>query len=197
MPWPQQAHLDLHVGFRLLVAHGDIAARERDVVQIEPPRRRSARSGQLEGPVVATIGKTLRIDGRIHEIDCRNHDVVRDERQHGNLEVDLVERGEMRVVGPVGVGNLDLRGGKTRPGHPGAPAGFAGRPAPAHLKIAFDREGPPDSLAHLFVHVRLRVIPVEQENEADQGRNQHDDKRDEPCDDPGERAPEAEGLGLR
>ncbi len=71
--------------------------------------------GQREGPVVAAVAHAFEIDGRIGEMDGGDDDVVREERQHRDLEVDALERREVRVLRPRRVADRDARRGEARP----------------------------------------------------------------------------------
>ena len=163
----------LHVGLRDFIGKGDIALRERDVVQLQVPGGRFGRLLELERPVVAIVLEPFQIDRRIDQVDARNHDVVSEERQQRDLEIDLVERGEERLFRPLGIRHRDLFRGKARPWHPALPAGFRRRPLPAELEVAGDVKLPADGLRHLVVDPRAGAVPVEGQENDHEHSDQH------------------------
>ena len=167
-----------------LIAHVDGALRERDIAELEIPRRRFGGLLELERPVVAVVLEPLDIDRRIHEIDRRNHDVVREQRQHGHLKVDFVERCEEFLTRPVRIRDGDFFSGEARPRHPAFPARFVRRTTPADFQIPRDFEAAADRFGHFVIHPGSQTVPVECQEYDHQYCDQNRQNGKKPCDDP-------------
>ena len=165
----------------LLVVVAELAGGERDIVQVERPLARMLGLLELERPVDAPVREAFEVDGRIDEVDGRNHDAACDQRQRLDFEADRVERGEMLRARPVRVGDRDVARAEARPRHPCAPALLARGPAPLDAQVAVDRERPSDRIRYLVVDPRARAVPVERHDEDEQRGNRQGNDNGEPC----------------
>ena len=120
----ERIHDDLHIAFVISSAYAILPLFNAMSCRLKVPAGRLRRLLELEGPVIALVLRRSRsTEGFTRLIDW-NHDVMREQRQDLDLEVDLVERREKLLFGPVGIGDRDFCGRETRPRDPARASRF-------------------------------------------------------------------------
>ncbi|MNZ46975.1 hypothetical protein D3C78_646770 [compost metagenome] len=164
----QRIDNDIQAGFQRLIVKADLAFVETDGTDIQHPSGRLGLlilGSEIEGPVGPPIGQALERGGGLVEIDARNDNLLKQQRQGCQAKLDTLESSHLRLLEPVRVAQGQVFGDEARPGKPGPPTTLLRLALPSHGEITVDSEGPLQRFGDLGIEGRFDPVPVERRDD--------------------------------